>query len=194
MSEIIESLLKEKPIVPQRKQVLIEEVGSEEKNISSGIQVVNEKGVSTPAVEIEIQQQQANTSPDIYPKNNEPDGPSMLDLMMAAQSEAAKAIVIEKKKEVSKPLGNGFKKGFFGSNNKAQDKKDIIDVTARKYQKGEGKSAVLKTIQNAVVEEKLKEREEREKKFGPVEHLLSKNGCDYQINHSPFQLSSNNIS
>ena len=53
------------------------------------------------------------------------EGPSMLELMMAAQSEAKKADDVVKQKvreKQSKKFGGGFKKGFFGNDTKPTKK------------------------------------------------------------------------
>ena len=71
------------------------------------------------------------------------EGPTMLELMMAAQAEAKKekdvAIEVEKKK-TTKTFGSGFKKGFFGGESKAK--------VAKPQQSGAGLSSTSSTPQN----------------------------------------------
>ena len=53
------------------------------------------------------------------------DGPTMLEMMMAAQAEAKKEKEVEvevQKKKTTKSFGDGFKKGFFGSEPKPKSK------------------------------------------------------------------------
>lgn len=126
-------------------------------------------------------------APDI--QEPEKEGPTMMELMMAAQAEAAKAKnaqrAEEEKEMKTKPLGSGFKKGFFDSKPKKSAKNIPVSAPKQKSisssapssqpttspdvptikKKEEKKSLVIDEVQSAMKEE-----------GNPMLHALQKGG------------------
>ena len=163
MSEYVEHLLAASDTVvkPAQKKVLVEEIGVEKAN--------------DPVI-TDVSSSSANTSVN---HNNLPsreeEGPSLLEMMMAAQREAAKEKLAEKKEsKEAKPFSHGFKKGFLSSKTSQSKNNDIVHVTAKNSTST--KETVLENVKQALRKEQEIAREENEKKYGPLSQFLNNNG------------------
>ena len=108
------------------------------------------------------------------------EGPSMLDLMMAAQKEAYNAKKSDTKTKESPSFAGGFKKGFFKTKTSTQNlskSTEIVNIPVIKQKVDKNsKSRVLEDVKNALKEEQMKSKEENEQKYGPLSQFLNRNG------------------
>ena len=138
--------------------------------------LIQEVGAEVPVLPVPVPEDTKTVeTTTVAPTNTVDDGPSLLEMMMAAQREAKAEKDQQKTTEAvvesQKSLGGGFKKGFFGNSTKSKSsttvkpitkvnntstKPDIIEV--KKAQSGDkGKSTspfVFEDVQKAMEEDK----------------------------------------
>lgn len=174
-NQYVESLLTKQQEFPRKeknKVVLIQEINEEnahEKLTAENPTIVSESTSSN------------NGSLNAL-KEEISEGPSMLELMMAAQKEAQNKMKNKvQRDDESTSFAGGFKKGFFVSKSSAHNSnknEEIVTVSVKKQSvdKKTPKSSVLQNVQHALKEEQIKAHEENERKYGPLSQFLSNNG------------------
>jgi hypothetical protein len=179
-NKYVESLLTKQQEFPKKeknKVVLIQEINEEN---------AHEKlAAENPIIVGKSESTTSSNDTSLYALKEEiSEGPSMLELMMAAQKEAQhkiKSKVPRDDNESSTSSSSGFKKGFFvskSSANNSNKNEEIVTVSVKKQSvdKKTQKSSVLQNVQHALKEEQIKAQEENERKYGPLSQFLSNNG------------------
>lgn len=141
--------------------------GNSEKPVHSLIQEVNSDSNSGSSGVVEVLPNPTAPKADVATVPVEDSGPSILEMMMAAQREAKaekeKDKAIEQTVASTKPLGGGFKKGFFGggggggnSSKKASELKKISSADVVEVKKQADKKSnplVFDDVQKAMEED-----------------------------------------
>ena len=176
-NKYVESLLTKQQEFPRKeknKVVLIQEINEE--NAHEKLDAEN------PII---VGKSESNDTSLHALKEEISEGPSMLELMMAAQKEAQHKIKSkvqgDDNEKSTSSSSSGFKKGFFVSKSSAHNSnknEEIVTVSVKKQSvdKKNPKSSVLQNVQHALKEEQIKAHEENEKKHGPLSQFLSNNG------------------
>lgn len=178
MSKYVETLLGNQQALPTKntkKLALIEEINNESTLTTDHGELNHENSSSTdraiPTVAFNSSAEEQN------------EGPSMLELMIAAQKEAYDAKKNDQSKE-SPPFAGGFRKGFFKtktSTTKMSKNAEIVNVPIKHTVDKNSKSSVLENVKHALKEEQMKSQEENDKKYGPLSQFLNKNGSSLSL-------------